>query len=218
MDNNLYRDYYKIPTPEGYFYLYREYLNRGWNNTTGNINIEYNNFIELFTGIVVTPGNKVLDLNNNKDKIIFETIKKELLNFKELELNKNTISYNYLHFHNSYKSNNYSFANRPNYTNKLPYFNTNFIIEPAQHNFVLREKFKEPEYDYYKLSSIEFADDIKKLINNYGSYENSYNAILKVLENKSIDCQNKDEYIKKQLNKNIKETEEAEEYIKKLIY
>lgn len=223
MDNTLYRDYYRIPTSSGYFYFYREYLNRGYDNATGDNYYEYNDFIEFFTGIVATPSNNLLDLRVPNDKIIFKTIKEELTILNEYELEKelkyiNIISYNYMHFYSSYKSNKYSFANKPNYQDKLPYYNTNFIIELTPPFSTAKEKFISPNYDYHKLSSSKFANEIKELIDKYGSYQEVANVMLERIEKQSIACMKRDKFINNQLNENAKENNAAEEYIKKLIY
>ena len=223
MDNIVYRDYYKIPTASGNFYLYREYLNRGWDNINGSINHEYNDFIEFFTGIVATPHSNLLNVNNQKEKIIYSTIKDELINLdkdkleEELSYN-NYIDYNYITFHSSFKSNKYSFANKPNYNNKLPYYDTRFIIGLAPCFSPERDKFVSPHYDYYKLSSVEFANEIKGLIDKYESKEKVAEIMLERMINQSLVCQKRNNFITNQEHNIQEETNQAEEYIKKLIY
>ncbi len=223
MDNTLYRHYYKIPTAEGYFYFYREYLNRGWDNTTGGTNYEYNDFIEFFTGLVATQHNNLLDLYNKKDLIIFKTITEELIKldyeaFDEKLKYTDILSYHYMNFHASYKSNNYSFSNKANYKNKLPYRDSRFITSLDTYPSIITNKFIYPDYDYYKLSSLEFANEIKKLIERFGSKEEVANIMLKKIEKQSLICKERDEYINNQLSNNKEENSKAEEYIKKLIY
>ena len=195
MDNIVYRDYYKIPTASGNFYLYREYLNRGWDNINGSINHEYNDFIEFFTGIVATPHSNLLNVNNQKEKIIYSTIKDELINLDK-----------------------YSFANKPNYNNKLPYYDTRFIIGLAPCFSPERDKFVSPHYDYYKLSSVEFANEIKGLIDKYESKEKVAEIMLERMINQSLVCQKRNNFITNQEHNIQEETNQAEEYIKKLIY
>ena len=223
MDNTLYRHYYKIPTATGCFYLYREYLNRGWDNVTGGTYYEYNDFMEFFTGLVVTQHTNLIDLRVEKDKKYFETIREELikLDYESID-NKlrysDILSYRYMTFEGSYKSNNYSFANKPNYNNKLPYRDSRFIITLDSCFNPAYNKFNSPDYDYYRLNINEFADEIKLLIGRYGSKEEVAKVVLERIKKQALICKENDEYISNQLNNDPKKTIESEEYIKKLLY
>ena len=208
-------EYYCFPTTVGDFYLYREYVDHGYNSGLGMNEISYSDFIEFFTGVSCGEiiKNETLDLKNRRDCLKFELIKDELSACNwDIDYNSNSdiINYNYLSFNGYYNTTKWGFESLPKYA--LFRGHANYVIEYKQ-NVVNKNYIS----NNYRITPVEFAQKLKKLIDKYGNTEIIKEIILEKMREKALENGKQEEYINNRLKQIEEENNKAEEYIKKYL-
>lgn len=207
--------YFRIPTVAGNFYLYREYERQTFQGADDD-DIHYGPIKEFFTGITCGDGfdSDLLDTNKESDKLKLELIRSEL--------EKRQIDVDYLLSYTpyiSYKSIHFAGVHYPVYGDEPSYNlfegSAEFVIEKAPVEYI--ESYCWPKYSRYQISPVEFAEEIQKLIDKYGSKEKVAEIMLKRIKNKADETNRQKEYVKNELNKTAEANDEAEAYIKKFL-
>lgn len=205
------RNYFKIPTIDGNFYLINEYETmeiRGENSVTYN---DY--FVEFFTKLACNVKSDIFDIKEKDGKLKLETVKDELFerdkNIKDkLEYN-NIVHYNTIEFLKTHLWNYHPSFKNIYYQDKLP-FNAKYIIDTKTNG-----EFSFPEYNLHKITDFEFAKNVENIINKYGSYENAKLEMLRRIEKQALICKARNEYIDSIKKIENEESKKANEYLKK---
>ena len=212
MNTHVYRNYYEIPTIDGNFYLYREWMDLGTDNINGHRDIKYNDFIEIFTGMACKLGIEELNLNSEMDMQKFNIIRDELAKTNpEIEANTgydDTICFPTICFPSSNTSSKIFFPSNPNYHDIISH-NATYIVGSSDSKYT--------DFDCFKISAPEFAIKLDNIVEHYGNPDAVKDDILGRLDKQGLLCKEREKALWDYEIKQEMINDEAEKHIKKYL-